>query len=230
MARVNPNDRGPVLGLAELYRGQGDLPAAREQLARALEQETQNPDLLTQLVKINLELGETQEALSYQQRLVKAQPNPYNQRKLGEMLFDIGREQEAVQTWTKLLHARNKDVEAEVKLAGLLSQHGLLDEALSALDRAGERATDVKTLYHIGALLVEMNELERAASHFERILAMPEPPGDAKKNVGQAGGFLLWIVSKIVLAEYTPIQFGERYCLANSTTVFRTNWRCVATE
>ncbi len=187
MARINPNDRGPVLGLAELYRGQGDLPAAREQLARALEQETQNPDLLTQLVKISLELGETQEALSYQQRLVKAQPEPHHQRKLGEMLFDIGREQEAVQTWTKLLHARNKDVEAEVKLAGLLSQHGLLDEALSALDRAGEKATEAKTLYHIGVLLVEMNELERAASHFERILSMSEPPEEAKKNVGQAG-------------------------------------------
>ena len=187
MARVDPNDRGPVLGLAELYRRQGDLPAAREQLARALERETQNPDLLMQLVKINLELGETQEALSYQQRLVKAQPEPYHQQKLGEMLFDIGREQEAIQTWTKLLHARNKDVEAEVKLAGLLSQHGLLDEALSALDRAGEKTTDAKTLYHIGALLVEMNELERAASHFERILAMPEPPGEAKKNVAQTG-------------------------------------------
>ena len=187
MARVNPNDQGPVLGLAELYRGQGDLPAAREQLARALEQETQNPDLLTQLVKINLELGETQEALSYQQRLVKAQPNPYHQQKLGEMLFDIGREQEAVQTWSKLLHARNKDVEAEIKLAGLLIKHGLLDEALSALDRTGEKVTDAKKLYHIGALLVEMNELERAASHFERILAMPEPPAEAKKNVGQPG-------------------------------------------
>lgn len=185
MARVNPNDQGPVLGLAELYRGQGDLPAAREQLARALEQETQNPDLLTQLVKINLELGENQEALSYQQRLVKAQPNPYHQQKLGEMLFDIGREQEAIQTWSKLLHARNKDVEAEIKLAGLLSQHGLVDEALSALDRAGEQVMDAKKLYHIGALLVEMNELERAASHFERILAMPEPVAGAKKNVGQ---------------------------------------------
>ena len=187
MARVNPNDQGPVLGLAELYRGQGDLPAAREQLARALEQETQNPDLLTQLVKINLELGETQEALSYQQRLVKAQPNPYHQQKLGEMLFDIGREQEAVQTWSKLLHARNKDVEAEIKLASLLIEHGLLDEALSALDRAGEKVADAKKLYHIGALLVEMNELERAASHFERILAMPEPAAEAKKNVGQTG-------------------------------------------
>ena len=200
MARVNPNDQGPVLGLAELYRKQGDLPAAREQLARALERETQNPELLTQLVKINQELGETQEALSYQQRLVKAQPNPYHQQKLGEMLFDMGREQEAIQTWTKLLHARNKDVEAEIKLAGLLSQHGLLDEALSALDRAGEKVTDAKKHYHIGTLLVEMNELERAASHFERILAMPDPPAEAKKNVGQTA----------------PINRGQKSFLPNT--------------
>ena len=124
MARVNPNDQVPVLGLAELYREQGDLPGAREQLVQALEREVGNPDLLTQLVKISLDLGETQEALSYQQRLVKAQPDPYHQQRLGAILFDIGREQEAVQTWTKLLHARNKDVEAEVKLAGLLSEHG----------------------------------------------------------------------------------------------------------
>ena len=188
MAKVNPNDRTPVLGLAELYRRQGDLPAAREQLALAFEQEVENPDLLTQLVMIDLALGDMQEALSYQQRLVKVQPSTYHQQKLGEMLFDIGREQEAVQTWTKLLHARNNDVEAEVKLAGLLSQHGLIDEALSVLDRAGERVTDAKMLYQIGALLVEMNELKRASSHFERILAMSDPPGEAKKNVGQAGG------------------------------------------
>ena len=47
--------------------------------------------------------------------------------------------------------------------------------------------TEAKTLYHIAVLLVEMNELERAASHFERILAMPEPPAETKKNVGQTG-------------------------------------------
>ncbi len=186
MAKVNPNVRTPVLGLAELYRRRGDLPAAREQLAQALEQETQNPDLLTQLVMINHALGDMQEALSYQQRLVKVQPNPYHQQKLGEMLFDMGREQEAIQTWTKLLHARNNDVEAEVELADLLSQHGLLDEALSVLDRAGEKVTDAKMLYQIGALLVGMNELERAASHFERILAMSEPSDEAKKSVVQA--------------------------------------------
>ena len=188
MAKVNPNDQTPVLGLAELYRRQGDLPAAREQLAQALEQEAENPDLLAQLVIINLALGDMQEALSYQQRFVKVRPNPYHQQKLGEMLFDIGREQEAIQTWTKLLHARNNDVEAEVELASLLSQHGLLDEALSILDRAGEKVTDAKTLYQMGALLIEMNELGHAVSHFERILSMSAPPDEAKKNVVQAGG------------------------------------------
>ena len=80
--------------------------------------------------------------------------------------------------------------------------------------------TVAKKLYHIGALFVEMNELARAASYFERILAMPEPPAEGKKTWDRLGA-CLWHISKIVLARYTPIQFGERHCLANSTTLFR---------
>ena len=77
-----------------------------------------------------------------------------------------GREQEAIQVWTKLLHARNQSLEAEVKLAALLIRHGLLEEALSALDRAGEKAKDAKAIYQVGAALVKMNELDRAQSAF----------------------------------------------------------------
>ena len=36
-------------------------------------------------------------------------------------------------------------MEAEVKLAALLIRHGLIQEALSALDRAGGKAKDAKS-------------------------------------------------------------------------------------
>ena len=120
---------------------EGDLPNARFQLARALDRDRDNPDLLAQLVKISLDLGDTQDALTYQQRLVKAQPNPMHRQRLGELLFDVGREQEAIQAWTKLLHTKNQPFDAEIKLATLLIQHGLLDEAISVLDRAAEKVT-----------------------------------------------------------------------------------------
>ena len=90
---------------------EGDLPSARFQLARALDKERENPDLLTQLVDISIDLGDTQDAISYQQRLVKAQPDPTHQQQLGKLLFEVGREQEAIQVWTKLLHAKNRTLE-----------------------------------------------------------------------------------------------------------------------
>ena len=181
MSKISPSDTSPVLALAAVYRMNSDLPAARFQLVRALERERENPDLLAELVRISLDLGYTQDALTYQERLVKAQPEPFHQQRLGELLFDAGREQEAIQVWTKLLHARNQSLDAEVKLAALLIRHGMLEEALSALDRAGEKAKDAMAIYQVGAALVKMNELDRARPHFLRILEMPKPLGNPMK-------------------------------------------------
>ena len=180
LAKSNTSSVGPVIALAELYRMEGDLPSARFQLARALDRERENPDLLAQLVNISVNLGDNQDALTYQQRLVKVQPDPSHQRRLGELLFDAGREQEAIQAWTKLLHAKNQTLEAELKLATLLIRHGLPDEALFVLDRAAEKITGKSDaylkLYQLGVVLVSMNEFDHAHTHFQRILDMPKPP------------------------------------------------------
>ncbi len=178
LSKSNTSNVAPVIALTELYRMEGDLPSARFQLARALDKERENPDLLTQIVNISIDLGNTQDAITYQQRLVKAHPDPIHYQQLGKLLFDVGREQEAVQVWTKLLHAKNQTLEAEVKLATLLIRNGMLDEAISVLDRAAEKiaGTDAAaTLYQLGAVLVGMNEPERAQPYFQRILELPQP-------------------------------------------------------
>ena len=185
LSKSNTSSVGPVIALAELYRMEGDLPNARFQLARALDRKRENPDLLAQLVSISADLGDNQDALTYQQRLVKVQPDPSHQRRLGELLFDAGREQEAIQAWTKLLHAKNQTLEAEVKLATLLIRHGLPDEALFVLDRAAEKITGTDAhiaLYQLGVVLVSMNEFDRARTHFQRILDMPKPPPNATQR------------------------------------------------
>ena len=183
LSKVNTTSIAAVLALAEVYQMEGDLPSARFQLAQALDRARENPVLLAQLVKINLDLGNHEDALAYQQRLVKVQPDPRHQQKLGELLFDAGREQEAIQAWTKLLHTKNQTLEAELKLSALLIRHGLLDEALFTLERAAENAKDAKAIYQLGAALVEMNELERAQPYFQQILEMPTPPRNVTKNI-----------------------------------------------
>ena len=185
MSKTNTSDIGAVVALANLYQMEGDLPNARFQLARALDRKRDNPDLLAQLVKISLDLGDTQDALTYQQRLVKAQPNPMHRQRLGELLFDVGREQEAIQAWTKLLHTKNQPFDAEIKLATLLIQHGLLDEAISVLDRAAEKVTGPNAhieLYQLADAFVEMNEFDRAHPLFQTVLDMPEPTQNATQN------------------------------------------------
>ena len=188
LSKSNTSSVGPVIALAELYRMEGDLPSARFQLARALDRERENPDLLAQLVTISIDLGDTQDAISYQKRLVKAQPDPIYQQQLGKLLFDVGREQEAIQVWTKLLHAKNQTLEAEIKLTTLLIQHGMLDEAISVLDRAAEKIAGNRdaamTLYQLGAVLVGMNEPERAQPYFQRILELPQPRQLAQDTPG----------------------------------------------
>ena len=186
LSRSNTSSIGPVLALAELYRTEGDLPSARFQLARALDRDREHPELLERLVKVSFDLGDIADALTYQQRLVKAHPGPDQQQKLGELLFDMGRQQEAIQAWSKVLHAKNKPLEAEIKLATLLIEHGLVEEALFALDRAAEKVTGPQShivLYQIGAMLVEMNEFARAKPICQRILQMPKPSADSSSGI-----------------------------------------------
>ena len=196
LSKSNTSSVGPVLALAELYRAEGDLSSARFQLARALDRDREHPELLERLVQISFDLGNITDALTYQQRLVKAHPGPAQQQKLGELLFDAGREQEAIQAWSKVLHAKNKPLEAEIKLATLLVKHGLVEEALFALDRAAEKVSGPKShivLYQIGAMLVEMNEFARAKPIFQQILQMPKPPADS--SIG-------------ILTRQSPVNYG----------------------
>ena len=185
MAKTNTSDISPVLALAQIYRVEGDLTNARFQIARALDRQSENADLLTQLVDISTDLGEMQEALNYQERLVKVKPDPVHRQKLGELLFDLGREQEAIQEWSKVLHSKNQTLEAEVKLAKLLIGYGLLEEALTAIESAAEKITGKDAhlaLYQVGSTLVSINEPERAIPHFQRVLTMSKPINESTSN------------------------------------------------
>ena len=185
--RAHPADLAPAMVLAELYQRQGELPDAISQLEKLFEHNPENPNLLSRLAEINHELGNSEEAIAYQQRLVKIQPDPTHQQRLAEFLFEAGREREAVQAWKRLLNARNQTVEAEIPLASLLVRYDLLDEAHLALNRAGERVKTAERRYQIGALLVQLNELESATRHFEHMLTMSEPERAVGKNTGLIG-------------------------------------------
>ncbi len=180
----HPADLAPALALAKLYRERAELPVAISLLEKTLEHNPENPTLLSQLAEIYHEFGNSEEAIGHQRRLIKLHPNSAHQQRLAEFLFESGREREAVQVWKRLLHARYQTVEADVQLASRLIRYNLQDEARLALARAADRAKTAERRYHIGTMLVQLNELESAARHFERILTMPKPyESSVKKSV-----------------------------------------------
>ena len=197
-AKSRASGIAPVLALAQLYRSEGDLTKARLQLTQALDQQRKNPELLYQLVGISLDLGDIDAALSYQQQLVEADPDPAHQQKLGELLFDVGREQAAVQLWSKMLHQQQRSLDAEIRLARLLIRHGLMAEALQALDTAAEKITGTDAyigLSRIGTTLVEIGEPEKAIPYFQQLIAMKPTPNTGfatpqKKSAAATSNFL----------------------------------------
>ena len=158
-----------------MYRIEGDLSACRVQLAHALDRNKDDSYLLSQLVDISLKIGDMQDAFTYQQRLAAVEPDARNQRRLGRFLFNIGREQEAVQVWTKLLHEQGQSLDALMKLTELLIEYDLRPLAFSAVERIAEQAHKPQSVYRLGTILLEIGESERARPYFERILHMPRP-------------------------------------------------------
>ena len=187
MQRWNPDELAPYMALAKLHQLRGYLLAANEELERALERGVENPDLLSQLVEINHELNNMPTAIAYQQWIVEIQPHPVHQLRLAELFFEVGQEQQARQVWLELTRDRNQTVEVDMELASLLIRHGLRDEALFLLNRAGENVQVVERRYQIGALLAQMEEFEGATRQFERILTMTEPYQSDVNNIALTG-------------------------------------------
>ncbi|MDE0503869.1 MAG: hypothetical protein OXI86_07295, partial [Candidatus Poribacteria bacterium] len=87
-----------------------------------------------------------------------------------------------VQVWKELLHSGNQTVEADIQLASLLIRNNLQDDARIALNRAGGKVKTAERRYQIGVLLVQLNDLESAVKHFERIVTMR----DARESKAKA--------------------------------------------
>ncbi len=227
LAKSNTSWVAAILALSELQRMKGDLTNARFQLAQALNKQRENPPILYHLVQICLEQDDIKEALTYQQQLVKVQPNSENLQKLGELLFNVGREQEAIQVWTKLLHAKNQTLEAEVKLAALLLRNGLQDEAFIVLERAAEKITGTDAhlpLYQLGSMLVTINEPERAIPYFHGILEMSGPSDNITEiDTSQTKLNTMKINRGYFTVSRRTISDIQRKRMSGSTS--RTRWR-----
>ncbi len=173
-------DIAPYLAVAEVYKLDQDMKSAFDELRRALEVQPQNIELLRQLVELSSEIGDPKLAAEYQRRLTTLEPSESNYRRLGDLLFDAGEEDEARQIWRELLKRKRRKPESDLALAKVLIRRGLEDEACEVIRSWAGRSNSPELLYQMGSLSIGLDEPELAISCFKRLLDMDSPPPKAR--------------------------------------------------
>lgn len=127
-----PDDTTSLAIAAELYRKASRLGDAIE-VFRKLAQRDQRflPNYLKRISGLQLDLGQTDEALATAESLIEAQPgNPESYRFYADQCFKIGRDEEAIQTLRRALRAAPRDRDTRQTLASALANRFKTDEAI----------------------------------------------------------------------------------------------------
>lgn len=183
--------RDPIIrfALSEIERFSGDLHAAKRELLRLHTRRSKDPETLLQLIAVCRDLEELNEAVHYQRRLAELEPSPYNRRALGALLFEAGREREAVEVWTALAEESSRDPQSYLRLAELFIKHDLYEHALDALEKAERLEIDRwDMLFDLASTYEALEKWDKAIETYRRVLELPDDAvGGAATRPGAAG-------------------------------------------
>lgn len=158
---------GQTLHLVAVYVRAEDFVNARRELAGLLSKRPDDVRVLEQLVALSDQLGDPDQALRYQEKVVELSTLPKHQERLAQLYADVGRDDEANAIWReiykntndpkKLISAidaamRNSDLKQAILLAdGQWTQHpedwrfGQRLAVAYLLDKQPHRASEVAT-------------------------------------------------------------------------------------
>ncbi len=161
---------------------------------------------------IMLTVGDPEEAVSYFQRTLAANPDRIDlMRDLGKSLIRAGRAREAVAVWKKAAahpEATNAD---RVHLAGALIRAGEWDEAERVLDSVPPTHETYKR-YRLEAMIADSNEEWKKADSFYEIAAgLTTKPASVLNN---------WGYSRLTRGDYAGAEKLFAEALKNDPTLF----------
>ena len=163
--------------LADLLFFNGDHAAARVHY-EALVKEGMSDDMLLGRLLDSLEaLSMKKEALQVLLRLVKSHPFDvgYHQR-LGDVYFALGKLDEAIASWRKIVELNNRDPHAYTSLSAVLSDHRLLPQALAVL-REGQSVLGRSNLF-IEEMVTILGDLGRYEDGAELLIPLAVTEGE----------------------------------------------------
>jgi tetratricopeptide (TPR) repeat protein len=148
-----PNEGEIILSLAELYVELDKEDEALELLGKVSEDDPIYPSVLL----LEADLYQLQGLLEVSERKLlhakKILPNePIIDFALGELSYDQGKFQEAIQYYEKVLKENEEiaDVNVNQRIAEALSNMGSFEEALPFYEKALQKKTDLNTLFEYG--------------------------------------------------------------------------------
>ncbi|MGB9484815.1 MAG: tetratricopeptide repeat protein [Terriglobia bacterium] len=193
---VDPDSKGGLSSLAQLYFEQGDYAGAVE-LLKKIPEDDLDPSLLAMLGYAYSQKHDFESAVAtYEKALAKDPENQELRRSYADALMDMGNTPAARTEFEKILKADPDDGSTYLRLAQLDRQEGRFDQARKELERArtSPQPADTKIQYDM-KIQYEQALLEDAAGNQDKAIELLQ---GLVKSSEQAGG------------QYTPGEANNR--------------------
>ena len=179
LAHLAPSDPRFTIDLIERQFRTATKEEARAELDRAIARFANNPPALGQLADLAGRWSENRRALDAWQRLLRLSPHDEMAiLGLGEVQFQAHRKDAAIHTWQALRSGRSSKADGSARLAEVLMEHDLLDEATAEVEQA--EALEPKEPRHrrlMAQILERQRRPDAAIAEWERVMAMNVGPG-----------------------------------------------------
>ena len=167
------------------YHQQGRFDQAEKIYKRVLDIDPNQPDALSLLGAIALQMADNETARDYISQAVFHRPNfPEAHSNLGTALQNLGRTEEAVASFRKALSLNPAFADGHFNLANLLKDMGRLDEALVSYREATTRKPDFLQAHsNMGNVLRDLGQLDEAIASYRSALARNPDYVEAHTNI-----------------------------------------------
>jgi len=140
--------------LAEIYMSQNDFLSAREELARSLGRNPDNPEAVKKLMELSENGGDMEEAIRLARRLAEIQPSIENRSTLLARLMQAGETQEAVTMLEKVKPEILRDPSAWNDVLQVMQASAYKKQFLTLLDEIIQSSDDPKAVAQLAMLLI----------------------------------------------------------------------------
>ena len=184
LARLAPSDPRFTIDVIERQFRTATKEEARAELDRAIARFGNNPSALGQLADLAGRWSENRRALDAWQRLLRLSPHDEMAiLGLGEVQFQAHKKDAAIHTWQALRSGRSSKADGSARLAEVLMEHDLLDEATAEVEQA--EALEPKEPRHrrlMAQILERQRRPDAAIAEWERVMAMNVGPTHAAER------------------------------------------------